>query len=262
VTKKFFSVLLCFLSLIMTVPVQAAVIINEIYPKTTDASQEWVELYNTDSQSVSLDRWKLDHTAGDAKSFIINASAIIQPHGFLTFTGSQTNINFSIDGDTVRLFDVNGAQVDNQSYPGTLGYNTSMGRNSDGSGSWAICTTATFNTNNVCPAPSPTATPIPANIPTPTLKPTAAPTPTPLLASGGATPTQQTFGSFLPSPATAQVLGAVTIPSSPTPIPTPPIDILQFKLSKSGIAYFLLGIAAAALSSILVLWLQRKKFRQ
>ncbi len=61
----------------------AAVVINEMYPKYADPAWEWVELYNTGSESVSLDRWKLAHTAGDGEPFILNASAVIQPHGFL-----------------------------------------------------------------------------------------------------------------------------------------------------------------------------------
>jgi hypothetical protein len=236
--------------------VYAAVVINEIFPKTSDVTWEWVELYNTGSESISLDRWKLDHTAGDAKSYILNAGAIIQPHGFLTFYGSQTTITFSIEGDTVRLFDVNGALVDNQSYPGILGYNTSMGRSSDGGGSWAMCTTATFNTTNDCPQPSPTPTPIPTSTstPSPTPLPTNTPTPTPIL-----TPTRQTFGSLLPSPTETRVLG---VANGISPTPTPTADVLQFAVSKTRIAYILLGIAATALSLMVILWIRGRLMRK
>lgn len=236
--------------------VHAAVVINEIVPKTDPSTLEWVELYNTDSQSVSLNQWKLDHTA-DSSSYILNASAIIQPHGFLLLAGSQTNISFSINGDTIRLFDQNNAPVDSQSYPGTLGYNTSMGRTSDGDGVWALCTTATPNTNNVCPTPSPTATPMPTPTPYPIATPFPTPTlmPTPTLIA--TTPTPQTFGSLLPTPTGPQVLGAT---ASVTPIPTQTQgDIMQLKIRKTWIAYGLLAIAAAALSYMLVLWLRRRQ---
>ena len=256
------SVLLCILFFGFTTPVRAAVVINEVYPKITNVAWEWVELYNTDSTSVSLDRWKLDHTAGDAKSFILNASAIIQPHGFLTFYGSQTAINFGVDGDTVRLFDANGSLVDSQSYPGTLGYNTSIGRSADGGDGWVICTpdpyAATPNASNNCPpAPTPTATPIPTPTSTPTPQPKAD---RPLAETPTATPTSapQTFGSLIPSP-TGQALGVTVLL---TPSPTPTTDVLQFKISKTWIAYLLLGIAAAALSIMLVMFLRRRKIRQ
>ncbi len=255
---------------VLVPPVYAAVVINEMVPKTDPSTWEWVELYNTGSESVSLDRWKLDHTAGDAKSFILNAGAIIEPHGFLTFYGNQTTISFGIDGDTVRLFDANGNIADSKSFPGTLGYNTPMGRSTDGGDGWVICAPdpykATPNASNNCPpAPAPTATPMPTSTPTPTPKLTAATTPAPIPTvqsppvDASPTPTQLTFGSLLPLPTATQVLGV----TNPTPTPTPATtDVLQFKVSKSSIAYVLLGIAAAALSLMLVLWLRRRQIRR
>ena len=79
----------------------AAVVINEIYPKTADVKQEFIELYNTGQDIISLDRWKLEHTEGDKKVFILNASARIPANGFLTFYQTQTDINLSPDGDTI-----------------------------------------------------------------------------------------------------------------------------------------------------------------
>lgn len=241
--------------LLFSTHVYAAVVINEIEPKYSDPNLAWVELYNTGSESVSLNQWKLDHTGGDAKSFILNASNIIAPHGFLTLSSSQTTLNFSITGDTIRLFDANGTQVDSQSYPATLGYNTSMGRSTDGGEGWVICLPdpykATPNAPNNCPpAPTLTPTPTPGPTATPTPKPTAIP-----ITTSTSVPTQQTFGSIMATPqpqadrplaeTTPRILGAT--------------DELQFKIAKSWIGYILLGVAAAALSLMLVLWLMRKK---
>jgi hypothetical protein len=235
-------------------PVHAAVVMNELLPKTEPATGEWVELYNTGSSPVSLDRWKIQNTTGFVQTFILNAGAIIPPRGFLTFNGSQTGISFSIQGDTVRLFDENNTEVDRQSYPSILGYNTSMGRSSDGDGPWVLCTTPTYNLPNNCPQPSPTPTPIPTSTPTPTPKPMATAIPTPPIVVNqplADTSNRQTFGSFLPSP-TGQALGATNTIS---PTPTAEADILQFAVSKSRIAYILLGIAAVALLTMLTLWL-------
>ena len=96
-----FFLLLLFLSLGRSTAF-AAVVINEMYPKYSDPAWEWVELYNTDSQSVSLNQWKLDHTGGDGNSFILNASMNIQPHSFLTLYGNQTAISFSIKHHTIK----------------------------------------------------------------------------------------------------------------------------------------------------------------
>lgn len=243
---RYITIIIFFLFVLFATPVHAAVVINEVFPKITDPAQNWVELFNTGSESVSLNQWKLDHTAGDAKSFILNASMNIGAHSFLTLTGSQTAITFSTEGDTVRLFDASNAKIDSQTYPGTLGYNTSMGRSVDGDGVWAICTTATFNTNNNCPQPSPTATPVPTSTPTPIPTPTPFPTPT---------IQPQTFGSLIPSPTTSQVLG---VTAAPTPTPTKQPDVLQVNLSKTTIALLSLGIAAAALSYMLYLWLRHR----
>lgn len=240
-TKLFFF-LLIFLFPLITAPVRAAVVINELFPKTVDTANAWIELYNTGSEAVSLDRWKLQSSTHQS---ILNAGAIIQPHGFLTFTGSQTNITFSVEGDTVRLSDAGNTQMDSQQYPGTLGYNTAMGRSVDGAGVWAACTTATFNTNNACPQPSPTATPTPTptNTHTPTIKPTST-----------------SFPTITEIPTTTITIQVTpTLIPTVTPSPTPITDNGELKISKVTVAYILLGIAAAALSLILTLWLRKKR---
>jgi hypothetical protein len=228
--------LLC--PLFIHTPAYAAVVINEIVPKTEPAANEWVELYNTDSSSVSLNQWRLQNTTGTVQTYILNASAIIASHGFLTLNGSQTNMSFSIGGDTVRIFDEKNNEVDSQSYPGILGYNTAMGRSIDGSGIWTLCTTATYNMPNDCPQPSPTPTPTVTPTPmlpqTPTTIITPATIPSPTV---GVTPTinptntRLTFGSLLPSPTGTDVLGAATR-TSPTPTPTPDTTHLTIKIDK------------------------------
>lgn len=223
--------------------VHAAVVVNEFLPKTEPATQEWVELYNTGPESVSLDRWKLQTTTGFVQTFILNASWSIAPHGFLTFTGSQTGISFAIDGDSVRLFDDKNTEVDSHSFPGILGYNTTMGRDTDGGGTWGTCTTATFNTNNNCPQPSPTPTPLPVNTPTPTPTPQPTPIPIPLFTP---TPTQETFGSFLPSS------------TERSPTPTPDRATLTLKIDKI-LAFQILSVAVAWGIIAAVAYLRRRK---
>ena len=245
----------------------AAVVINEVYPKTEPANLEWVELYNTGSELVSLDRWRLQNSAGVVTTFILNASARIASHGFLTFPGSQTNISFAIDGDTVRLFDEKNGEVDSQWYPGILGYNTSMGRSSDGNGSWTICTTATYNKPNNCPEPSPTFTPIgsgptplPTNMSTPT--PTPLPIKTPPPQPQADAPDRQTFGSLLPSPTQTHVLGAGDIPS-PTPTPDPTsltLKIDTILATQILLVAIVLGVIASV--AIVVYMLRKKRHRR
>lgn len=202
----------CCVSLFVAPHVSAAVVINEIFPKASDAKFAWVELYNSGDQSVSLDRWRIENAAG--ASFILNASAIISPRGFLTFYQSQTGITFSVEGDTVKLIDEKNTLLDTQSYPGILGYNTSMGRSVDGGAGWTICMpapeyTATPNKPNKCPAPTPTPTALPS--------PTFFPSPTPAVAIvNSPTPTMDPTSRF----AYPKVLGQATS-ATPTESPTP-----------------------------------------
>jgi len=220
----------------------AAVVINEIYPKPAAPSEsmEWIELYNNGPESVSLDRWTLENSTGEKKTFILNASAIIAPNGFLTFPKSQTGLNLHDEGDTVRLSDVNNNVVDSQSYPSILGYSTSVGRSTDGSGSWVICTTpATYNKPNNCPPPAPTPTPLPTSTPTPNPTPTPTSTPTP---TQPPTPT----GKGVSPLAQSEVLGEANTPIFPpaTAPTTPATDFIQAREYRN---YWIVGLLLALL---------------
>jgi hypothetical protein len=221
---QIFSIILFFLLPLFTHPVYASVVINEAYPKTDPSTQEWIELYNNGTEEVSLNQWKLQNTNGDVKSFILNASWIIAPKSFLTFTGAQTGISFSLSGDSVQLFDGNNSKVDSQSFPSILGYNNSMGRSTDGGGTWALCTTSTYNLPNNCPQPTPTVTPIPTNTPIPTTTPLPTETPIPTVTPA---PTQQVVGSLIPSSAVNDI---------PKVSPTPASDS-GYPLSKTQVFY-------------------------
>jgi len=158
--------------------IYAAIHISEIYPKTEDVTKQWIELYNSGNESVSLDRWRLENSSGEITSFILNASAIIEAHSFLLFYQAQTGINLNKSGDTVKLTDEKNNTIDQQRYEGILGYNMSVGNSYEGKSGWSICTVATPNQPNNCPTPTiipvlptliPTETPIPIPTPTPTL---------------------------------------------------------------------------------------------
>lgn len=150
----------------------AAVVINEIFPKPSDEISEWIELYNNGTEPVALDGWKLQNFKGTPSFYVIPTGTTIQPHDFLSFFHIQTNIQLNNEGDTVLLSDVTGAQIDSQSYPSILGFNTSMGRSVDGAGVWSLCIAHSYNSTNTCPAPT--------NTPTTTPSPTISVTPYPL----------------------------------------------------------------------------------
>ena len=163
--------------------VHASVVINEILPKIEDAKGSWIELYNNGSEPVSLDRWKIENTVGEVKTYTLNASAIIQSHGFLIFYNNDTGIPLNKSGDVVKLTDEKNTILDSQTYPGILGYNIAVGRTTDGGGIWVVCAFPTGGKTNNCLAPTETPT-----LPTPIPIPTAIPEPTFAIPAASSTP--------------------------------------------------------------------------
>lgn len=233
------GLLLITLSAILPSRVFAAIVINEVFPKTSDPQYSWVELYNNGIELVSLDRWTISNST---KSFMMNASSIIQANGFLTFSGSQTSLEFNKEGDRVKLTDDKGVQVDSQSYPGTLGYNTAIGRTTDGGGVWVICSAGTQNQKNDCPEPSPT----PTLTPTPTRAPIPTSTATPKAAE---TPKSESFGTITES----QVLGESSEPT-PTLIPSQSPDFIQVALSRTALLQALFAAVAVVIVVMIFFW--------
>jgi hypothetical protein len=221
--------------------VLATVIINELYPKPSDEQSEWIELYNTGNESVSLNLWKLENTEGEKKSFIINASAIIQPKGFLLFPKSQTGITMRNDGDTIRLLDQNNTTIDSQNFQGILGYNTSIGRTIDGAGVWTTCTTATQETKNSCPEPTATPSPIISETPTTTVTPIPTAVPDVILEDS-------------PTP----IIEVVVVTHIPTPTPTS-TEIITLAIPKTIGAQVLIVAVSWAIIALFAIWNTAKR---
>ena len=117
------------------VPTAPDVVLNEFLPRPDGVAYgfdfgndnsdmpkgEWVELYNNESVDVDLTGWYLaDSNPGDGNetpidsAHILVSSPIIPAHGWLVVYMNKAVYNNP--GDTVRLFDDNGTQVDSYSY--------------------------------------------------------------------------------------------------------------------------------------------------
>lgn len=166
--------LFCFIR----IPVYAEVVINEIYPKPSDEVSEWIELYNTGPDTVTLDGWRLENSNGEKKIYQITGITIPAAN-FVRLNQSQTGIKLFNDGDSVHLYDGGGNEIDVQGYPSILGYNNSVGRSSDGTGVWTFCELATPNNPNACTPPTLPLTPVITETPAPTSTTTPSNTPTP-----------------------------------------------------------------------------------
>ncbi|MEI6221269.1 MAG: lamin tail domain-containing protein [bacterium] len=121
----------------MVIPQCADVVLNEVLAApSAQLGEEWVELYNRESVPVQLLQWQLDDVeSGGSKVYSISTPVVVQPHGWLVLSQSDTKINFNNDGDTVRLLCPDGSLVDSFSYVQTK-TDFSWGRYPDGSGEW------------------------------------------------------------------------------------------------------------------------------
>ena len=188
----------------------AQVVINELLPNPIDGP-DWVELYNTTDEDVSLNGWILDDE-GTTTNMVEIKEASISAKGFLVFAvGSRLNKN----SDTIYLKNNEGLTIDKYSYTEDPGSGVSFGRMPDG-GDWGICFSPTKMGANNCFFPSPT--PIPS--PTPTFIPTNTPTSKPQ------TPT--------PTPTPTAKLSIPTSTSTPTPKSTPTLKNASAEATESG----------------------------
>lgn len=194
------SYFIFFILLFSLVTPQAAaqVLINEVSPVT---SSEWVEIYNSGSETVSL------------KGYVVNFGSESQNKEFCDGTTISANTHISITlttswlsntGDTITL-KKDSATIDSVSYGNdTLGVptNTQSLIRAPAGGLWSISDTPTPAVDSVsfeCPTP----TTVPATpILTSTPKPTATQTPT---------PTVKPTNTIAPSPTSSR---NVTYPTS------------------------------------------------
>ncbi len=88
----------------------SGVFINEILPNPEgpDETDEWIELYNSNSSDVDLSGWQIQDTTGTIITYTINPSAgsgqaKILANGFLIFKRPDTKIMLNNDQDGLNL---------------------------------------------------------------------------------------------------------------------------------------------------------------
>ncbi len=93
--------------------------ITEIYPNPPGPDDgEWIEIYNPNSFSVSLDGWFLDDQEGGSKPYLITDTTI-EPDEYMIFERSKTKIILNNSNDEARLIDDQGNLVDFVTYEKT-----------------------------------------------------------------------------------------------------------------------------------------------
>jgi endonuclease YncB( thermonuclease family) len=75
--------------------------VTELLPAPGE-QEEWAELRNTSSGSLSLCGWSLDDESGGSKPYRLG-EGVIEPGGYLVIHQKESRISFNNDADTLRL---------------------------------------------------------------------------------------------------------------------------------------------------------------
>jgi hypothetical protein len=125
------------------------VVLNEFLPHprtdwngdgTIDTGDEYIEIINMGTASVSVANWKLDNGAGSANSFTLPALTLL-PRQIAVFYHADTGIGLSDVGGSVRLLKSDGHTADIFNYPLVTAADRTWCRLPDGNGEWGfVCT--------------------------------------------------------------------------------------------------------------------------
>src|SRR6266852_5546648 len=114
---------------VLVVPVQAQVVINEIFYHAPDdlTDLQWVELYNTSEQAVNLSGWRLSK----AVKFDFPQGASSAPHGYTVVCKDrqrfQEYYQVPVAGEFSRSFKRNGERLELHKAGGQLADSVEFG---------------------------------------------------------------------------------------------------------------------------------------
>lgn len=119
-------------------------VINEVCSSGTD----WVELYNSSDQEISLAGFRLQDNKGADEEYIFPADTRIASKSFLVLE-KDTHFSFGIsgDGDEITLLDTSYKTIDKITVP-TLEDGQTFARETDGNGSWTTMAAGTKGKSN------------------------------------------------------------------------------------------------------------------
>jgi len=97
----------------------AGIIINEILPSPEgpDDLEEWVEISNQNQFEVDLSGWKIKDSAGAVTTFTVPPGTKISALGFLVINRPTTKIVLNNDGDEISLILPDNKIIETISYP-------------------------------------------------------------------------------------------------------------------------------------------------
>jgi competence ComEA-like helix-hairpin-helix protein len=98
------------------------VVLNEIMPAPSgpDETNEWIELYNSNTFDVDLSGWKLQDTDGTVTTYAFLQNTKILANQYLVLTRPTTNIILNNDQDGLHLMTPDGKTVSAVSYTNAI----------------------------------------------------------------------------------------------------------------------------------------------
>ncbi len=93
------------------------ILIHEFLPNPKGSDEnEWIELYNPNSQEVNLENWKIDDQEGQSKPYTFKEKKLIPAFGYLVLEKKKIKITLNNQNDEIRLFNPAGQLVSEVSY--------------------------------------------------------------------------------------------------------------------------------------------------
>jgi competence ComEA-like helix-hairpin-helix protein len=128
----------------------AGVVINEILPNPegADETNEWIELYNSNSSDIDLSGWQLQDTNGTITTYTIAQGTKILANSFLIFKRPDTKISLNNDQDGLNLLTPDKKIADSVAFT-TAPLNQSYNKTST---DWLWSTTLTPGAKNIISA--------------------------------------------------------------------------------------------------------------
>ena len=146
--------------------------VSEVLPRPQEGSDfEWIELYNSAGNSISLTDYQLDDIADSGSSpYKFPAGTTISARSFLVIEKSDHSLNLNDDGDQVRLLDPAGNRVAETTNWGDAAKGSSFALID---GSWQLTTQLTKGSANLATPTSSKTQTATTSEPTPTSSQTA-----------------------------------------------------------------------------------------
>ncbi len=116
--------------------------INEFLPSPEgpDAEGEWVELYNSGEEKISLSGWSIQDIYGKTKKYIFPENTFIESGGYLVISRSASKITLNNDEEGISLYNPLG-EIDSIIYQGKSFQGQSYAKKNDGTWGWALAPT-------------------------------------------------------------------------------------------------------------------------